>query len=63
MTREEEEKAAFKEKLRSLAFAFPYGRDQFHGPTIGERKEQQIRESAAAGNAITPVGDTVYTGR
>lgn len=60
---EEEELAAFKAKLRSLSFGFAGGREEFHGPTIRERQNEMIREAAAKGNEITPVGTKIYTGR
>lgn len=60
---EDEEKAAFKAKLRSLAFGFVGGRESFHGPTISERREEIITKSAENGHEIRPSGYTTYTGR
>ena len=60
---EEEARVAFKEKLRSLAFGFVGGREQFHGPTIGERQRDIITRAKQNGYNPEPIGYKTYTGR
>lgn len=35
---------------------FTYGKADFHGPTVRERAEQQVREARAAGYDPQPAG-------
>lgn len=35
---------------------YTYGKDDFHGPTIGERFERQVADCAADGKGYEPVG-------
>lgn len=44
------------DKLFSASFHYAYGREQFHGPTIGERQEEQFRVARAAGIEPEPAG-------
>lgn len=41
----------------SAAIQFTYGKDEFHGPTLGERIEQQQKDCAADGVRMEPVGN------
>lgn len=43
-------------KVLSGALQFTYGREDFHGPTIGERFKQQIKDCEADGKGYEPVG-------
>jgi len=43
---EDNGREAFKEKLRSIGFAFTHGKKDFHGPTVRERQERQLAEAA-----------------
>ncbi len=46
----------FRCHLKTVSIGFAYGKEDFHGPTIKERQEQQVREAAAAGVNAEPVG-------
>jgi hypothetical protein len=46
----------FKCHIKGIRLGFTYGQESFHGPTIKERQEQQVREAAAAGVNAEPVG-------
>jgi hypothetical protein len=46
----------FKCHIRSINLGFTYGKDDFHGPTIGERAREQERQAAEAGIKAEPVG-------
>lgn len=46
----------FKCHLSGLRFGFTYGKEDFHGPTIGERARQQVAQAEAAGIKAEPVG-------
>lgn len=40
----------------SVALQYTYGRDNFHGPTLGERIERQYADAKSAGVDAEPVG-------
>ena len=42
--------------IKSVRLGFTYGKEQFHGPTIGEQARQQVAQAAAAGITAEPVG-------
>jgi hypothetical protein len=42
--------------VKTVSIGFSYGKESFHGPTIRERQEQTLRDAAAAGVDVTPVG-------
>lgn len=46
----------FRCHVRTIDFGFTHGKDNFHGPTIGERQRQQVNQAAAAGIKAEPVG-------
>jgi hypothetical protein len=45
-------------KLERVGLQFSYGREDFHGPTIGERQELQLAEARSAGLDPVPVEKT-----
>lgn len=55
------EREAFGEKVRSCSLTFRYGRENFHGPTIGEQmaenKKHWEREGLVGDEAPTLAGD------
>lgn len=50
-------------QVMKASFQFTYGKENFHGPTIGERATHQIETARAAGLDPVPVGHKTYTGR
>lgn len=46
----------FSPRVFGAVIKFTYGKQDFHGPTIGERHEQHMKECAAAGIKAEPVG-------
>ena len=55
---------SYKGSGKVLIDAFElYGKENFHGPTIGERATHQIETARAAGLDPVPVGHKTYTGR
>lgn len=46
----------FRCHVKSIRLGFSYGKENFHGDTIGERQRQQIADAAASGMTIEPVG-------
>jgi hypothetical protein len=55
------ERVAFGEKVRSCTLKFTYGKENFHGPTIGEQMEDNKRhwerEGLTGENAPVPAHD------
>ena len=45
-------------KVQTVGLQFTYGKDDFKGPTIGERQEQQYAECKRDGVDIAPVAKT-----
>ncbi len=45
----------WREQGVSIQYSYG-GRDEFHGPTIRERQELQMKEAKQAGRSIEPVG-------
>lgn len=43
-------------RVFSGAIQFTYGKEDFHGPTIGERFDRQIADCVADGKGYEPVG-------
>jgi hypothetical protein len=46
----------FKCHVKTVRLGFSNGKEDFHGPTIRERQQQQVADAAAAGRKIEPVG-------
>lgn len=46
----------FKCHVKNIRLGFTHGKEDFHGPTVRERQQQQVREAAAAGVNAEPVG-------
>lgn len=46
----------FRCHLKTVSIGFTYGKEEFHGPTIGERARQQEEQAAQAGIKAEPVG-------
>lgn len=46
----------FKHKIKTISLGYAYGKEDFHGPTIRERQERQLKYAADAGRTIEPVG-------
>ena len=46
----------FKCHVKGVTIGYTYGKENFHGPTIKERQEQQVRDAAANGVKAEPVG-------
>lgn len=46
----------FKCHLGSIRLGFSHGKEDFHGPTIKERQDEQVRQAAANGVKAEPVG-------
>jgi len=44
----------FKCHIKSINLGFTYGRDNFHGPTIGERQRKIVSDAAAKGVEAVP---------
>lgn len=52
------------QRLRSIGLTWGIdGKAGFHGQTVRERQEQQLKHAKAAGLNIEPVGTRPYTGR
>lgn len=47
----------FKCHVGSIRLGFSHGKEDFHGPTIKERQEQQVAQAKAAGINAQPVGN------
>jgi len=45
-------------KVQTVGLQFTYGKQDFHGPTIGERQVKQYEECKADGVDIAPVQKT-----
>jgi hypothetical protein len=43
--------------LRGIRIGFTYGKDNFHGPTIGERQRQTVEQAKINGYNPEPVGN------
>jgi len=52
----------FQCRARTLRVAFAGGKAQFHGTTIKESNEKQIKEARAAGFDPVPVGYRTFAG-
>jgi hypothetical protein len=46
----------FKCHLKGVRIGFTYGKDNFHGDTIGERQRKTVADAAANGIKAEPVG-------
>lgn len=46
----------FKCHVKGVTIGYTYGKESFHGPTIKERQEAQVRDAAAKGINAEPVG-------
>lgn len=46
----------FKCHVKNIRIGFTHGKEDFHGPTVRERQQQQVKEAAAAGVNAEPVG-------
>lgn len=42
--------------VKGIRLGFTYGKDNFHGDTIKQRQEEQVRVAAQAGIEARPVG-------
>jgi hypothetical protein len=42
--------------IRSLHLQFSYGKEDFHGPTVKQRQDEQMRLATEAGIKAEPVG-------
>lgn len=47
----------FKCHVKGVHIGFTQGKEEFHGPTIGERARKTIEDSRAAGLNPEPVGE------
>jgi hypothetical protein len=47
----------FKCHVGSIRLGFSHGKEDFHGPTIKERQDQQVAQAKAAGINAQPVGN------
>ncbi len=47
----------FKCHVGSIRLGFSHGKEDFHGPTIKERQDQQVAQAKAAGIDAQPVGN------
>lgn len=46
----------FRCHLRGIRIGFTYGKEQFSGPTIGERQRKAVADAEKSGRKIEPVG-------
>ena len=46
----------FKCHISTVHVGFSHGKEDFHGPTIKQRQEQQLAQAKAAGINAEPVG-------
>lgn len=46
----------FKCHVKTIDFSFTHGKTDFHGPTIKERQDHQVKQAADAGIRAEPVG-------
>lgn len=46
----------FRCHIKTVDIGFTHGKDNFHGPTIGERQRKQVADAKAAGIDAQPVG-------
>jgi hypothetical protein len=46
----------FKCHIKSVRLGFTYGQEDFHGPTVKERADEQVRVAKEAGINAEPVG-------
>lgn len=42
--------------VKTVNIGFTHGKDDFHGPTIKERQDLQVKQAADAGITAEPVG-------
>ena len=49
-------KVCFACHIKTIRLGFAHGKEDFHGPTIKERQEQQVAQAKAAGIDAQPVG-------
>lgn len=42
--------------IKTIRLGFTHGKEDFHGPTIKERQDQQVAQATAAGIEARPVG-------
>lgn len=42
--------------IKGIHLGFTYGKDNFHGDTIKQRQDEQVRVATEAGRSIEPVG-------
>ena len=42
--------------VKSVNLGFTYGKEDFHGPTVRERQQQQVADAAKNGVNAEPVG-------
>ena len=42
--------------LQGIRLGFSHGKEDFHGPTIKQRQDEQMRQASAAGIKAEPVG-------
>jgi hypothetical protein len=47
----------FRCHIRGISIGFTYGKQDFHGPTINERRRQQEQQATDAGIKAEPVGN------
>lgn len=47
----------FKCHVSSVRLGFTHGKEDFHGPTIKERQDNQVAQAKAAGINAEPVGN------
>jgi hypothetical protein len=46
----------FKCHVKGVTFGYPYGKEEFHGPTIRERQKEIVSDAEKQGRSIEPVG-------
>lgn len=46
----------FRCHIKGVRIGFTHGKEDFHGPTIKERQEQQVKDAIAGGYDPQPVG-------
>ena len=46
----------FKCHIRTINLGFTYGKEQFHGPTIGEQQRKTVEDARINGYTAEPVG-------
>lgn len=47
----------FKCHIKTVRLGFTHGQEDFHGPTVRERQQEQVRKAEADGRKIEPIGN------